>query len=199
MRTEGVLFLRRVITGDSGEDTGSADASTRRFFAAGMPPRPPDVGEDGVDLAAALRLTGDFLGDAGGFLGEAAATAADARFRRGVPEVSAAGETVLPGSGLFLMVAVARQLEGCDAGDGDTLEVPGERKRVPALSLEGETFPPFVACRACLIFLNCRTILAVWNLVFFGGKAMDRAIFCRVFAKSGGQKRHNRALKTAQR
>lgn len=156
MRTEGVLFLPPRVAmagpGDSGESTGNFDAATtRRFFAEGvlLPPRPPDAGEDGVDLAAAPRFTGDFLGEAGGFfLDEAAAAAAGARLRGGLLDVSFLGDIFLPSSGLFFFLVVGVVRRG-----------------------GGEAFPsPIAPSRASLMFLNCRLISAVWGLDFSGGR-----------------------------
>lgn len=80
MRTEGLLFFPRVCMGDPGDEgdccEGDAvdlplvdgDDDAARFVAR----FPLDLGEEGVGLEAAPRLTGAVLADGGGFLGEAA-------------------------------------------------------------------------------------------------------------------------------
>lgn len=136
IRTEGVLFFPRVCMGDPGdegdcaEDGGRTDAgdlprvdgdadATR--FAARFPP-PPGVGEERVGLEAALRFTGVFLGDAGGFLGEAAeARATDAA-------------VLLVGGGIldtgfppdFRMCLVAPSVRRMEDRDGEARVTAGE-------------------------------------------------------------------------
>lgn len=159
-----LLFLPRVAMGDSGvAGTGFATFSTAAAALARPVTRlastPPDLGE-GVGLVDGPRFTGDFLGDAGAFLG----LAEEERLAGSLEASILEGDCADPLPPLPRPAPPLPAL-GETSEDRPRSGEPGERANAPRgeAAPSGEFSFPFeaFASRACLMLLNCRRISAV--------------------------------------